>query len=85
MISDDDLSKQSQDLIQRLREQGHHGPARRLAASVEDGALMVLRETLETVLTAIEAIDPVTETMMERLRISLEGHLRLPREGGKTG
>ena len=84
MISDDDLSKQSQDLIQRLREQGHHGPARRLAASVEDGALMVLRETLETVLTAIEAVDTVTETMKERLGSAWRAS-RLPREGGKTG
>jgi len=85
MIRDNDLTKQSQDLIEHLRERDHHSAARHLARAVEGGAVLVLREALETALTAIEAIDPVTETMFERLRLTLEAHLRPPREAGRTG
>jgi hypothetical protein len=40
--------------------------------------LIALRETLETLLTAAEAIDPVTETMFEKLRVDLEARLGVP-------
>ena len=77
-----DPAQQTRALAERLREQGHHAEADRLerhlaAQTVERGLLFALRETLETVLTAIEAIDPVTQTMIEELRLEVEKRLRL--------
>jgi hypothetical protein len=46
--------------------------------AVERGLLFALREACETILTAIEAIDPVTQTMIEELRLEVESRLRLP-------
>jgi hypothetical protein len=71
------------DLIKRLRERGHHAQADHLQHqlslhTVERGLLFALRETCETILTAIEAIDPATETMIEELRLEVEKRLRLP-------
>ena len=75
-------SQQTRDLIERLRERGHHAAADYLAHQlslhgVESGLLFALRETCETVLTAIEAIDPVAQTMIEALRLEVEQRLRL--------
>jgi hypothetical protein len=77
-----DPEQQTRDLIKQLREQGHHAEADRLERHVaahpfERGLLFTLRETLETILTAIEAIDPVTQTMIEELRLEVEKRLRL--------
>ena len=74
------------DLIERLREQGHHTEADHLERhlplqTAERGLLFALREVCETILTAIEAIDPVTQTMIEELRLEVEKHLRLHEEG----
>jgi hypothetical protein len=78
----DDPKLQAQELINRLREQGHHAAADRLARhltahAVERSLLTALREVCETLLTAIEAIDPVTQTMIEKLRLDVEARLRL--------
>ncbi len=75
-------AQQTRDLIKRLRESGHRAEADRLerqltAHAVERGLLFALRETCETILTAIEAIDPVTQTMIEELRLEVEKRLRL--------
>jgi hypothetical protein len=82
----DDAAPQGSDLIERLREQGHHVEADHLARhlplqTAERGVLFALREVCETILTAIEAIDPVTQTMIEELRLDVEKHLRLHKEG----
>ena len=78
----DETTKRTEVLIDRLRERGHHGSAdhlaRTLALGAESGLLFALRETLETLLTGVEAIDPVSETMMEELRLEVEKHLRAP-------
>jgi len=86
----DDAVGKTQDLVERLREQGHHAEADSLAHhlsvhSVESGFLFALREACETILTAIEAVDPVTQTMIEDLRLEVEKRLSLPaaREGTK--
>jgi hypothetical protein len=78
-----DAAGRTRDLIERLRERGHHAEADLLANhlglhAVESGLLFALREACETVLTAIEAIDPVTQTMIEGLRLEVEQRLRLP-------
>ncbi len=74
---------QARAVIERLRAQGHDTQADHLARQlttrkVERGFLFALREACETVLTAIEAIDPVTQTMIEELRLEVEKRLRLP-------
>jgi hypothetical protein len=81
-----DAAQQEDGLIARLREQGHHTEADRLGRhlplqTAERGLLFALREACETILTAIEAIDPVTQTMIEELRLEVEKHLRLHEEG----
>ena len=82
----DDAALRTGELVERLREQGHHAEADRLAQQLtlhraEGGLLFALREICETVLTAIEAIDPVTQTMIEELRVEVEKRLRPPEEG----
>jgi hypothetical protein len=69
-----DTARKADDLIERLRAQGHLAAAERLASvrTVERGFLFALREVCETILTAIEAIDPVTQTMIEDLRLEVE-------------
>jgi len=78
----DDPKQKAQDLVDRLRASGHHTEADQLARhlkaqAVERGLLFALREACETLLTAIEAIDPVTQTMIEELRLEVEKSLRL--------
>jgi len=80
--ADHDTTKDVHALAQHLREQGHHDAADRLdrglsVRDVESDLLFVLREACETFLTAIEAIDPVSQTMIEKLRLSVESRLRL--------
>lgn len=79
-------TQQTRNLIARLRQLGHHAEADHLAHqlslhSVERGLLFALREACETLLTAIEAIDPVTQTMIEKLRLEVEKRLRPPEDG----
>jgi len=77
-----DPAQQTAELIKHLRQRGHHAQADHLQhqlslQSVESGFLFALREACETLLTAIEAIDPVTQTMIEELRLEVEKRLRL--------
>ena len=79
-------TQQTRDLIARLREHGHHAEAdhldRQLSLhAVERGLLFALREACETILTAVEAIDPITQTMIEELRLEVESRLRLSDHG----
>ncbi|HUB11935.1 MAG TPA: hypothetical protein VMB34_08260 [Acetobacteraceae bacterium] len=78
----DDPKRQAQELIDRLHERGHHQAADQLARHladrpVERALLSALREACETLLTAIEAIDPVMQTMIEKLRVDVEARLRV--------
>lgn len=78
-----DPKEQTRSLAERLRDRGHDAAADHLEYqlslhAVERGLLFALREACETVLTAIEAIDPVTQTMIEELRLEVEKRLRLP-------
>jgi hypothetical protein len=83
----DDTARRTTTLIERLREKGHDAEADRLSRHLTlrdagHGLLFALREALETILTAIEAIDPVTETMIEELRVEVEKRLQPPKEQG---
>ena len=83
-----DAAQQTRDLIQQLRAQGHHAQAdhlaHQLATDVGRGLLLALREACETILTAIEAIDPATETMIEELRLEVEKRLGPPVDRGSA-
>ena len=76
----DDPAGKTQALIDRLRERGYHAEADHLAHQrpthlVERAFVFALREACETILTAIEAIDPVTQTLIEELRLEVENRL----------
>jgi DNA-binding ferritin-like protein len=76
-----DLEQRTRDLAERLRQAGHPVQASQLARHltahrVERGLLVALRELCETLLTAVEAVDPVTQTMIEDLRLEVEKRLR---------
>jgi hypothetical protein len=76
----DDISQQAHDVVTRLREQGHDAAADHLASHLvveaEHGLLFALREACQTVLTTIEAIDPVSQTMIEELRLEVDRRLK---------
>jgi tagatose-1,6-bisphosphate aldolase len=78
----DETTKRTEALIDRLRERRQESAADRLSRTLvhgaESGLLFALRETLETLLTGVEAIDPVTQTMMEELRLEVEKRLGPP-------
>jgi hypothetical protein len=84
-----DPTRLAGDLVARLRGRGHHTEAEHLARllsprTVERGLLLTLREACETILTAIEAVDPATEAMIEELRLEVEKRLRpAPTPGGR--
>ncbi len=78
----DKTRRRTRDLVERLRELGHREQADRVESQLSlhglsRGALFALREACETLLTAVEAIDPVTQTMIEELRLEVEKRLRL--------
>lgn len=85
-----DPAHQTRRLIDRLRHLGRHAEADHLARQlslhgVESGLLLALREACETVLTAVEAIDPVSQTMIEELRLEVEKRLRPPDQAREPG
>ncbi|MEA2740187.1 MAG: hypothetical protein QOH05_3494 [Acetobacteraceae bacterium] len=55
----------------------HAGAFRAVLAERHPGAMLLaaLRETCQTVLTAIEAIDPVCATLVEELRLEVDKRL----------
>jgi hypothetical protein len=75
----DEPQTRARALIDRLRAEGapHHAEpfATHLATQTGHGLMAALREACETLLTAIEAIDPKTRMMAEELRLSVESHL----------
>ena len=75
----EETSERTQRVTRRLQELGFHDQAARcervLAGGISDGFLFALREICQTALTAIEAIDPTTETMLEELRLEVDKRL----------
>ncbi len=68
----------ARDVAARLQAQGHEEHAARLHAALagaEDGLMLAVREACQTILTAIEAIDPVTATMVDELRMEVDRRL----------
>ena len=75
----DEPRERAERVIQHLQERGYHDHAARfesaLGGGIGAGLLMTLREICQTALTAIEAIDPATETLLEELRLEIDKRL----------
>ena len=75
----DAARERTEQIIHQLQEQGRAEEAqhleRALTEKIGDGLLFALREACGTVLTAIEAIDPNTETLLEELRMEIDARL----------
>ncbi len=97
-MSQDDLPTQrAEALVTRLRDEGHVAQADHLQATLDHHAaaegpleavghsfLHGLRDACQTILTAIEAIDPASGTAIEELRLEVDKRLAphgVPEEG----
>lgn len=78
----EDTRKAAERVAERLREQGHaeHAGTMReaLALGAERAVLLALREVCQTFLSAVEAFDPQTIAMVEKLRLSVDRNLEEP-------
>ncbi len=83
----DETVRAAEDIAEALHRRGHEDQANKLRSTVRHGhvgsmMLEALRETLQVVLTAIEAIDPVSATMVEELRLEVD--MRLAEKHGSV-
>jgi bifunctional ADP-heptose synthase (sugar kinase/adenylyltransferase) len=83
----DDTIKTVRQVADRLDQRGHVRQAANLrGVLLERGAtavlLTALREASQTVLTAIEAIDPVSATMVDELRLEVDARIKELRDRG---
>ena len=83
-----DTIKAAHKVADRLDERGYRQQADHLRAVLMDSpagsALLTgLREACQFVLTAIEAIDPVSATLVEELRLEVDKHL-IEHQGSPT-
>jgi hypothetical protein len=76
----DDVREHAQKLALDLENAGHTEYAAKLHETlatnhVENGFLLALRTVCDTLLTFVEAIDPVSEMTLERLRDKVDAQL----------
>ena len=75
----DEIREKAENAIRQLDEIGRPEEAQRLrialGTQIADAFPLVLREACQTVLTAIEAIDPNTEMLLEQLRAKIDAAL----------
>jgi len=76
----EDVREHAQKLAQDLENAGHTEHAAKIhqilaATHLENGFLWALRTTLDTLLTFVEAIDPVSEMTLEGLRNKVDTQL----------
>ena len=73
---DEEAQEHTAHIIARLQAQGRAEEAWRLHRAVTDkigdALLFALRETCDTILTMVEALDPTTETLLEELRAKID-------------
>ncbi len=72
-------------VAQRLRAVGHVEASDRIGAAAlgpANGMLEALREACQSVLTAIEAIDPASYAAIEELRLDVDRRLATGRTSG---
>lgn len=77
----EDTRNKANELAKTLRARGHAEPAAKLSTAaaaveaVESVFLRGLRDACQSALTAIEAIDPVSATMIDELRLEVDKRL----------
>ncbi len=74
----DETTDAAKQLAARLQEKGHHEHATRLWAALAEAkadTLLAVREACQTILTALEAIDPVSATLVDELRMEVDKRL----------
>jgi hypothetical protein len=76
-----DTVNAAQQVADTLQQRGHAAQARAVRAVLghsHAGSLLLaaLRDVCQVVLTAIEAIDPVSATMVEELRLEVDKRLK---------
>lgn len=77
---DEDPRAKAEDVARALEAEGAAAEAERIRNAARTGGvgtalLFALREACEVVLTAVESIDPTTETLLEELRVEVEKRL----------
>jgi hypothetical protein len=75
----DEPTNKANALAEHLEAKGKTEAAQQLREHMNgpvDKVLFALREFCLTLLTAVETLDPATETLAEDLRTSVEAHLR---------
>ena len=77
----EDARERAKQLAETLQDRGHAAEAREVGraagavASVEHAFLRGLRDALQSALTEIEAIDPVSAGAIDELRLEVDKHL----------
>jgi hypothetical protein len=73
----DKIIKAAHEVAETLNQRGHAEHAGIFRAALEHGRPLrtALRDACQVVLTAIEAIDPVSATMVEELRLAVDARL----------
>jgi hypothetical protein len=74
-------TSRAKQLLARLRAEGHQSAADDVQKAITGPhlgttLLHALREACQTILTAIEALDPKTQLMAEELRLEIDKKLR---------
>jgi hypothetical protein len=71
-----ETEKKARGVAEKLERRGHGEHANRLYAALHgrygSALLLAIREACQTILTAIEAIDPVSATLIEELRLDVD-------------
>jgi hypothetical protein len=74
----DDTTDAAKQVAARLQDKGHHEHAARLGAALAEAkadTLLAVREACQTILTALEAIDPVSANLVDELRMEVDKRL----------
>jgi hypothetical protein len=85
-----DTTESARDVADKLDRHGHVRHAGALRAVLAESHprsmfLATLRETCQTVLTAIEAIDPVCAAFVEELRLEVDKRLQEEHRSARKG
>ncbi len=82
----DDPATRATRLAEQLKQSGHHAASADLDATLTghrgNALLEALRETCQTLLTAVESLDPASYNAIEELRLDLDRHLNTGRTSG---
>lgn len=83
----EEVRSKAQKLVDSLREREHPHPAAALSNTlsrnlVGDAFLHALKAVCDALLTAVEAIDPVSEMELERIRQAVDDFLIPEKSGG---